>query len=107
MTALSLLAALVGGAAVGLAYFYLVWRSAEAHATGRSGGLAFAGLMALRLGLVVLLLGGLLALGAGALVIGASLLGFLLARFLAVARIRRGTRDMAALTQQKEGSGAH
>lgn len=107
MIALILAAAVAGGFVLGLAYFYLLRRSAEALAAGYTGGLAFAGMMALRLGSIVILLGLLVAMGAGGLVIGGGLLGFMLARFLSVARARRETAATPPLTAEKGGSSAH
>lgn len=105
MNPVILIAAAGAGFAAGLAYFHMLWRSTKAHAAGRSGGLGFGLMIFIRLALIVAALGAALALGAGALEIGAAMLGFLAARQVALARVRRSGR--AAVAAEKERPHAH
>ncbi len=90
-TALPLLLAFLAGAALGAAYFALLWRSVRA--LGAAGWTRFAAGAAARAALVLAALGAALAAGRGAEEIAVAGLGFLAARFAATRAARRGAPE--------------
>ncbi len=89
--ALPLLGAFLAGAALGAAYFGLLWRSVRA--LGAGGWVRFAAGAVARAALVLGGLAAALAAGVGAAGIGLAALGFLAARLWATRAARRPTRE--------------